>query len=170
MLSSIKISGIDAVVNKMIAAGKLVSGDEIFKAVLMVATPYKEALKKAYISEGHEVTGSLVNSIDTFRRRKSSDGYFTYYVGPRYGQLTGGNAAHLLEFGTAERFRANVKKGGYTGKGGTYGAKLSTGKIRPFGTIRRLFDVTKDSNNSALNNNVTGVILKAFKDNGFEIK
>ena len=54
----------------------------------------------------------------------------------------------MLEYGTVERFRANSKSGGVgktlkgkkTGLRGVYGAKISTGRVRSYGVIRRAYD------------------------------
>jgi hypothetical protein len=70
----------------------------------------------------------------------------------------------LLEYGTAERYRANVKAGGVGKKEGLskiYGAKSETGKVDATGVIRRTYDENKKA--SAMNLKV--LVFDAIMDN-----
>ena len=143
---SLKLEGLSGVVEKM--QENWLEASQMDKIVKRAAEPLVQRIKEGYIAGGHSKTGDLVQSIEAFQRsRRAKDPYFTYYVGPSYtgGRNAlfsrGGNAAHLLEFGTVDRFRANTKKGGVSlGKGRIYGAKYSTGKVKGYGVIRRSRD------------------------------
>lgn len=145
---------------------------EIDRAVQKSATRFKNALKANY--EKHKVTGALQDSIEAFQRKRKSgkDPYFTYYVGPRYtGKNSlvsyGGNAAHLLEFGTVERFRADRKKGGMGRKEGlskVYGAKISTGRVEPLRIIQNTVDSQENSIGEEMCQNVLDILVKQAKE------
>jgi hypothetical protein len=153
---SLKVEGLDNLI-KSLTSDQWLDDKEVDKVVKSAADPFVKALKANYAK--HEKTGALINSIEAFRRtrRGVSDPFFTYYIGPRYTAGSGlrvsygGNAAHLLEFGTVERFRANTKMGGMgktlkgksTGLKGVYGAKIDTGRMPAFGIIRRTKDEQK---------------------------
>lgn len=144
-----KIEGIKEMIDS-IKSDSWIDGDRIDKVVQKASLEFKNYLKAAYTK--HMVTGALVDSIETFRRTRKGvkDPFFTYYVGPRYTAggkglrvSYGGNAAHLLEYGTVDRYRANLKEGGVGKKQGfrqVYGAKISTGKMPAFGIIRTTVD------------------------------
>jgi len=152
-----KVTGLTRVLNDLDKAGKQVTNKMFDDAVKQAAIPIVNQLKQNYAA--HSVTGALVESIMAFQRKKNGKGpYFAYYIGPRYtgggkkgmeaAIKYGGNAAHLLEYGTTERYRANKPQGGVAirGKAGRfyvtriYGAKIKTGKVAPLGIIRRTKD------------------------------
>lgn len=173
-----KIQGVDEVVRGLRNAKLDLPAELIDKAVLKVAEPLRDSLKQAYITKGHNKTGDLVKSIQAFRRKRKSrnDPFFTYYVGPKYGpsgkgsnKSRGGNAAHLLEYGTAERYRANVKAGGVGKKQGlskVYGAKYETGKVDATGVIRRTYDEKKDIMTMNLKKLTFDAIMEGWENRG----
>jgi hypothetical protein len=116
------------------------------------------------------------------RNRAKGEPYFTYFVGPRYTGASslysyGGNAAHLLEYGTVERYRANTKLGGVgkrvkgksTGIKGVYGAKISTGFVKPHGIIRAAVDSTKDRCTQIMTSGINELIKKQAKAEGLQV-
>jgi hypothetical protein len=151
---SFKIEGLHDLITDLQNVEGWLEPSEIDSIVQRAAMPLVQKIKEGYISGGHEKTGALVNSIEAFQSsRKKNDPYFTYYVGPRYtsrkGLISyGGNAAHLLEYGTVERHRADHAKGGMgktykrqsTGLSAVYGATNRTGKVQAYGVIRKAYD------------------------------
>jgi len=107
---------------------------------------------------------NLVNSFKVFRGKKGSKKY-TVYVGPDYrfwhvsgrtkaketmpGIIGGGQAAHLLEYGTVERTRRSISEDGKV-------TMVSTGavKARPF--MRPAWEQTKDE----VTNIAVGMLIK----------
>lgn len=83
----------------------------------------------------------------------------------------GGNLAHILEYGTVERFRANKKAGGVRTSGGRiYGATSSTGMVKPMGIIRRTYDLMEGRTRETLIKNTLAALEKIVKRNGLELK
>ncbi len=179
---TIKIDGLTETINKL-KAENFMPDREIEKIVERAAQPLVERIKSNYLARGHKKTGALINSIEAFKRKRKgkNDPYYTYYVGPRYtgGKSLfsyGGNAAHLLEYGTAERYRANVKAGGVgktlkgksTGLKGVYGAKLDTGFIpKPtVGVIRQSYDEYKQAGIEFMKAQITSLIFRTAKAKG----
>lgn len=170
-----KIEGVNDIVNKL-KGEAFINANEIDSIVKEAAQPLVQKIKNNYLVAGHKKTGALINSIEAFQRKRKgkSDPFFTYYVGPRYTSgrglfSMGGNAAHLLEYGTAERYRANVKEGGVgrkQGVKGVYGAKSSTGKVNPTGVLRKSFDEYKGIGQAFLKAKITNLILAKAKQKG----
>lgn len=140
------------------AVGKSYTDKQFDLAVKAATVPIVNELRRAY-SE-HDKTGTLSNSIQAFQRKKTGKGsFFAYYVGARYtGGVSrkmkgssplikyGGNIAHILEYGTVERFKPNTKAGGIKTTGGrVYGATSSTGSVKPYGIVRKTYDSIQDS-------------------------
>ena len=180
---NLKVTGLTRVFNDLNKAGKQATNMMFDEAVKQAAIPIVNQLKQNYAA--HSVTGALVESIMAFQRKKNGKGpYYAYYIGPRYtGGGTkgskavvryGGNAAHLLEYGTEERYRANKAGGGVAirGKVGRkyitrmYGAKISTGKVAPLGIIRRTKDEMESKTIKNLEINVTRALDKIFEKYG----
>lgn len=165
-----KIEGLAKIVEQM-RVENIIPSSEIDKAVKAASMPLVDRIKDNYKSAGHKVTGSLINSIDTFQRNRkgNSDPYFTYYVGPRYG-IGGGNHAHFLEYGVM--YSAYPVTGlGKTINGRKYG-KYQTKqgyRISPTGIIRRSKDEKEQSVLKHLENGVIKAILAQAKKKGFEI-
>ena len=124
-----KITGVEEMVDRLRKMQLDLPTELIDKAVKKASLPVKNRLVEAYkhsfaqTESGKKYLKSfkLANSIDTFQRKRrgKDDPYFTYYVGPRWSTketaflgIGGGNAAYWMEYGTQERFRANVKAGG----------------------------------------------------------
>ena len=174
---TIKIEGLNEVINKF-KDDVFISPNEYDSIVKKAAEPLVNKIKSNYIARGHKKTGALVNSIEAFQRKRKGkrDPFFTYYVGPRYTSgrslfSYGGNAAHLLEYGTAERYRANVKAGGVGKKQGlksVYGAKLSTGKVNKptIGVIRQSYDEYKGIGIAFIKSQITNLILAKARQKG----
>lgn len=179
---TIKIEGLNEVINKF-KDDVFILPNEYDSIIKKAAEPLVNKIKSNYIARGHKKTGALVNSIEAFQRKRKGkrDPFFTYYVGPRYTSSKslfsyGGNAAHLLEYGTAERHRANVKAGGVgktfrgksTGLKGVYGEKLDTGKIdKPtIGVIRQSYDEYKGIGIAFIKAQITSLILNKAKQKG----
>jgi len=168
---SLKLQGFSEVINKLKDVNGWIPASSIDAIVKGVATPLVERIKSGYVAGGHKKTGALVSSIMAFKRkRKGNEPYFTYYVGPRYGNQStgswGGNAAHLIEYGTAERFRANTKKGGVgkkQGFKGVYGAKFSTGRVKGFGVIRKAKDEYAPIGMAAMKTKMEKLIIESAK-------
>jgi hypothetical protein len=175
---SLKITGINELIQSL-AKTEWLDAKEVDAVVHSATAPLVKAIKAGY--SVHTKTGALANSVEAFKRtRKKGEPYFTYYVGPRYTSGSGlrisygGNAAHLLEFGTVPRFRANHKLGGIgivknkqkTGLTKVYGATLSTGSIEPFGVIRKATDMVKPQCISMIKEGVLGLIRKEAKKQG----
>ncbi len=104
---SMKIQGMDKTI-QMLSRTEWLNPTDIDKVVRNAAQPMVNAIKAGYDAK-HTKTGALRDSVMAFRRnRKKGEPYFTYFVGPRYtgGRYSlfsyGGNAAHLLEFGTEQ--------------------------------------------------------------------
>lgn len=176
---NIKIEGLEATINEL-KGFAFINDNELDNIVRKAAQPLVNRIKQNYISRGHKKTGALVNSIESFQRKRKgkSDPFYTYYVGPRYtsgkyGLVSyGGNAAHLLEYGTAERYRANVKAGGVGKKQGVskiYGAKFSTGKVKKptIGVLRQSKDEYMDVGIVFLKTNVTSFLLEKARQKKF---
>jgi len=176
---SIKIEGLDATINEL-KAFAFINDKELDNIVKRAAEPLVQKIKSNYIARGHKKTGALVNSIEAFQRKRKgkSDPFYTYYVGPRYtsgryGLISyGGNAAHLLEYGTADRYRANVKAGGVGKKQGlskVYGSRFSTGKIKKptIGVLRQSKDEYMDVGIAFLKTNVTSFLLEKARQKKF---
>lgn len=170
-----KVTGIDALVDKLGRLGNSLDSKDIDQAVKLAAEPIVQALKSAY--EPHRTkTGKksldthIGDSVQAFQRKRKGTGmYFAYYIGPRWG--AGGNLAYILEYGTVERYRANVKKGGFTTKGGrTYGATYATGQVRPLGIIRNTYDMMRDPTNARLKTNVLAALTAIAKRNKLKLE
>ena len=166
---------------QMLSRTEWLEPTEIDKVIKSAAQPMVEAIKAGY--GANTKTGALRDSVMAFRRnRKKGEPYFTYFVGPRYtGSASlysyGGNAAHLLEYGTVERYRANTKLGGVgkrvkgksTGIKGVYGAKISTGRVKPYGVIRAAVDSTKPTSIQIMTNGINELIRKQAKAEGLQV-
>ena len=177
---SMKIQGMDKTI-QMLSRTEWLEPTEIDKVIRSAAQPMVEAIKAGY--GANTKTGALRDSVMAFRRnRKKGEPYFTYFVGPRYtGSASlysyGGNAAHLLEYGTVERFRANTKLGGVgkrvkgksTGIKGVYGAKISTGRVKPYGVIRAAVDSTKPTSIQIMTSGINGLIRKQARAEGLQV-
>jgi hypothetical protein len=175
-----KIQGMDKTI-QMLSRTEWLEPTEIDKVIRSAAQPMVEAIKAGY--RANTKTGALRDSVMAFRRnRAKGEPYFTYFVGPRYtGSASlysyGGNAAHLLEYGTVERFRANTKLGGVgkrvkgksTGIKGVYGAKISTGFVKPHGIIRAAVDSTKTTSIQIMTSGINGLIRKQAKAEGLQV-
>ena len=163
-----KVTGVSELVNELRKVGKELPDDELFAAVKTSSEIVVKELKQNY--ETHRVTGDLIKSVMAFQRKKkgNNDPYYTYYIGPNYRQ--GGNTAHLLEYGTVERYRANTKQGGVSlGKGRLYGSKISTGRVVPLGIIRRTKDEVESQVASDLNQRIMKVLVSTLEKKGFEV-
>jgi hypothetical protein len=174
------IQGMDKTI-QMLSRTEWLEPTEIDKVIRSAAQPMVEAIKAGY--GANTKTGALRDSVMAFRRnRAKGEPYFTYFVGPRYtGSASlysyGGNAAHLLEYGTVERFRANTKLGGVgkrvkgksTGIKGVYGAKISTGRVKPYGVIRAAVDSTKTTSIQIMTSGINGLIRKQAKAEGLQV-
>ena len=177
---SMKIQGMDKTI-QMLSRTEWLEPTEIDKVIRSAAQPMVEAIKAGY--GANTKTGALRDSVMAFRRnRAKGEPYFTYFVGPRYtGSASlysyGGNAAHLLEYGTVERFRANTKLGGVgkrvkgksTGIKGVYGAKISTGRVKPYGVIRAAVDSTKPTSIQIMTSGINELIRKQAKAEGLQV-
>jgi hypothetical protein len=175
-----KIQGMDKTI-QMLSRTEWLEPTEIDKVIRSAAQPMVEAIKAGY--GANTKTGALRDSVMAFRRnRAKGEPYFTYFVGPRYtGSASlysyGGNAAHLLEYGTVERFRANTKLGGVgkrvkgksTGIKGVYGAKISTGRVKPYGVIRAAVDSTKENSIQIMTSGINELIRKQAKAEGLQV-
>lgn len=184
-----KIEGLDAMIVKLRNTGADLPTELLDGAVKKAAQPFAKKLKSEYSQSwgksksalSYHMTMQLANSIDTFRRKRrgKNDPFFTYYIGPKYAgtgknMKKAGNAAHLLEWGTAERFRANTKEGGIgrslkgkrTGLSSVYGAKYSTGKTPALGIIQRTVDTLKNSVLLSLEKDVFDAILTSWENRG----
>jgi hypothetical protein len=175
-----KIQGMDKTI-QMLSRTEWLEPSEIDNVIRSAAQPMVEAIKAGY--GANTKTGALRDSVMAFRRnRAKGEPYFTYFVGPRYtGSASlysyGGNAAHLLEYGTVERFRANTKLGGVgkrvkgksTGIKGVYGAKISTGRVKPYGVIRAAVDSTKTTSIQIMTSGINGLIRKQAKAEGLQV-
>ena len=185
-----EFKGVDMFMRKIQQGGFIFFDPDAIDAIVRKNTrPIVRELSIAY-EDTHETkpnryrkTYNLSNSIDLFQRKRKgqSDPYFTYYVGPRYKGKNNlwndyGNAAHLLEYGTVNRFRANKKQGGQgrtlnkkrTGLRGVYGAKLSTGKIQPLGIIRKVTDKMAEPTYRRMKIELLTYVLKTVRKNGFK--
>jgi hypothetical protein len=175
-----KIQGMDKTI-QMLSRTEWLEPTEIDKVIRSAAQPMVEAIKAGY--GANTKTGALRDSVMAFRRnRAKGEPYFTYFVGPRYtGSASlysyGGNAAHLLEYGTVERFRANTKLGGVgkrvkgksTGIKGVYGAKISTGFVKPYGVIRAAVDSTKENSIQIMTSGINELIRKQARAEGLQV-
>jgi hypothetical protein len=175
-----KIQGMDKTI-QMLSRTEWLEPTEIDKVIRSAAQPMVEAIKAGY--GANTKTGALRDSVMAFRRnRAKGEPYFTYFVGPRYTGSSslysyGGNAAHLLEYGTVERFRANTKLGGVgkrvkgksTGIKGVYGAKISTGKVKPYGVIRVAVDSTKPTSIQIMTSGINELIRKQARAEGLQV-
>jgi hypothetical protein len=177
---SMKIQGMDKTI-QMLSRTEWLEPTEIDKVIRSAAQPMVEAIKAGY--GANTKTGALRDSVMAFRRnRAKGEPYFTYFVGPRYtGSASlysyGGNAAHLLEYGTVERYRANTKLGGIgkrvkgksTGIKGVYGAKISTGFVKPYGVIRAAVDSTKENSIQIMTSGINELIRKQARAEGLQV-
>jgi hypothetical protein len=175
-----KIQGMDKTI-QMLSRTEWLEPSEIDKVIRSAAQPMVEAIKAGY--GANTKTGALRDSVMAFRRnRAKGEPYFTYFVGPRYtGSASlysyGGNAAHLLEYGTVERFRANTKLGGVgkrvkgksTGIKGVYGAKISTGRVKPYAVIRAAVDSTKENSIQIMTSGINELIRKQARAEGLQV-
>jgi hypothetical protein len=175
-----KIQGMDKTI-QMLSRTEWLEPSEIDKVIRSAAQPMVEAIKAGY--GANTKTGALRDSVMAFRRnRAKGEPYFTYFVGPRYtGSASlysyGGNAAHLLEYGTVERYRANTKLGGVgkrvkgksTGIKGVYGAKISTGRVKPYGVIRAAVDSTKENSIQIMTSGINELIRKQARAEGLQV-
>jgi hypothetical protein len=175
-----KIQGMDKTI-QMLSRTEWLEPTEIDKVIRSAAQPMVDAIKAGY--GANTKTGALRDSVMAFRRnRAKGEPYFTYFVGPRYtGSASlysyGGNAAHLLEYGTVERFRANTKLGGVgkrvkgksTGIKGVYGAKISTGRVKPYGVIRAAVDSTKPTSIQIMTSGINELIRKQARAEGLQV-
>ncbi len=175
-----KIQGMDKTI-QMLSRTEWLEPTEIDKVIRSAAQPMVEAIKAGY--GANTKTGALRDSVMAFRRnRAKGEPYFTYFVGPRYtGSASlysyGGNAAHLLEYGTVERYRANTKLGGIgkrvkgksTGIKGVYGAKISTGFVKPYGVIRAAVDSTKENSIQIMTSGINELIRKQARAEGLQV-
>jgi hypothetical protein len=175
-----KIQGMDKTI-QMLSRTEWLEPSEIDKVIRSAAQPMVDAIKAGY--GANTKTGALRDSVMAFRRnRKKGEPYFTYFVGPRYTGSSslysyGGNAAHLLEYGTVERYRANTKLGGVgkrvkgksTGIKGVYGAKISTGFVKPYGVIRAAVDSTKENSIQIMTSGINELIRKQAKAEGLQV-
>lgn len=148
---------------------------DLYKVVQKASQGMVNTIKQNYIAAGHDKTGALVDSIEMYKR-KADRKYYSYYVGPRYtsakgGLSGGGNAAHLLEYGTKIRYSANTKLGGAKIGGKVYGAKINRGQILPptIGVIRRSYDEFKPKGEDELMAGVNELINKELNKRGFTI-
>lgn len=164
-----KLTGVSDVALSL-DARQIIRYPEIDKIVQRNAQVLVNQIVQNYIAEGHRKTGNLIRSIMAFRRKKKKDGWFTYYVGPRYGQ-GGGNHAHFLEFGVL--YSAYPIQGqGATINGRKYG-KFSTKqgyRIAPTGTIRRSRDQKEAEILKGLEDDIIEELLNQAKKKGFEVK
>jgi hypothetical protein len=152
-----------------------IDGAEIYSVVQKASKGMVDTIKQNYIAAGHDKTGALVDSIEMYKR-KADGKYYSYYVGPRYtsakgGLSGGGNAAHLLEYGTKIRYSANNKLGGAKIGGKVYGAKINRGQILPptIGVIRKSYDEFKPKGEDVLMAGVNEIINKELLERGFTL-
>ena len=177
---SVQINGLDNVL-KSLDGDNWLDPSKVDAAVKQVASSLVNTIKENYIKRGHIKSGALVNSIQAFQRKRKgkSDPFFTYYVGPKYGngsvasQLSsaGGNAAHLLEYGTVERYAANIAKGGVGKKQGLskiYGEKAFRGRIVPptVGVIRLSVDQYGPIGIATLKEKMIALMRQSAKEKG----
>jgi len=168
---SFKLDGIQKVVEQLREAN-FIPSKEIDLAVRNASQPLVNRIKDNYKSYGHNDTGSLIASIQAFQRKRkgSSDPYFTYYLGPKYG-IGGGNHAHFLEYGVM--YSAYSVTGlGKTINGRKYG-KFQTKqgyRIAPTGVIRKSKDEKEQAIIKDLETNVVKAILAQAQKKGFTIK
>jgi hypothetical protein len=170
-----QIKGLEEYANKLVSMVQDMPRADITNIVKNEATSLQEKLKSAY--QPYTNTGELQRSISIYQRKKR-DQYFTYYVGPQYsgnkkqqinGQSAAGNAAHFLEYGTVDRYVANVNRGGVSmGKGRQYGAKIFRGRVAPIGLIRRTVNENYNPIATQLINNIGRAIEKWYKKNGLK--
>lgn len=174
-----KVIGVEEMVKRLRDTKAILPAELIDKAVKEASLEVVSTLKQNYIAAGHKKTGELVRSIKTFKRKRKgrNDPYFTYYVGPEYnGRVMRGNIAHILEYGTAERYRANVKAGGVgktlkgksTGIKGVYGEKIKTGKVdKPaIGVIRNTIDTIGAHISQTMGKKIYDAILTRWENRG----
>ena len=177
-----KIEGLTEMINKL-NQETWIEPDKIDAIVHEAAMPVVKRLQQEYsITWGksksalkYDKSFDLANSVEAFRRnRKKGEPYFTYYVGPRYSGgknalvSYGGNAAHLLEYGTAPRFRANTGKGGVSVNGRVYGEKHSTGYVKPYGIIRKAYDEYKGAGIEFMKAKINSLIKEQAKLKGLQ--
>jgi hypothetical protein len=175
---SMQIKGIEEYANKLASMVQKMPRSDFDSVVKTEAELLQSRLKNAY--QPYTNTGELQRSISIYQRKKK-DKYFTYYIGPQYsgnkkqvdsgGKSAAGNAAHFLEYGTVDRYVANVNRGGVSmGKGRQYGAKIFRGRVAPIGLIRRT--VTENYNTIAthLVDNISKALLKWYQNNGLNTK
>ena len=143
-----KIEGIENVIKKL-DAENIIDRKKMDEVVESATRPLVAKIKENYLARGHKVSGNLINSIQSFRRKKK-DAWITYYVGPKYAGRNnlehGGNHAHFLEYGVPFSSYA-VKGQGKSIRGRKYGKFVQkTGfRIAPTGVIRKSKDEMANS-------------------------
>jgi hypothetical protein len=103
---------------------------------------------------------NLARSFNIYRGRKG-DARYKIYVGPSYGKLGIGQAAHLIEYGTVERTRRSISEDGKV-------TMVSTGavKARPF--MRPAWEQTKAKVMGDAEKGIIAHIDKKLKQKGFK--
>lgn len=183
MIVGIKIAGLNDVINSL--QGDFLGAQDIDAEMQQATKPLIRQIQNNYIKAGHKKTGALIDSIEAFKGSKRSRKYdiYTWYVGPRYTTRSsiwslGGNAAHLLEWGTNARHKADVKKGGYAGAGTgsrknrktIYGAKIKLGGVKGTGVLRRSYDEMKDTIIEDLQHRMLELLKYKASREGFQTK
>jgi HK97 gp10 family phage protein len=172
---SFKIEGIGDVIKSLEGLGREVTSKEFDKVVKDASIPIVEKLKAEYEPLRSE-TGKasrdthIGDSVRAFQRKKTGKGtFYAYYIGPDW--KTGGQLAYILEYGTAERFKANTQKGGIRTSGGRiYGATKSTGRVKPLGIVRRTYDTMEGPIKEKMFRDTLAALRKLVKENGLELK
>ena len=157
------------------------SSVETMEMVRKASIPLKTEIENNYTAAGHynkkRKSGlHLVDTINTFPRKRKNDKldpYFTYYVGPKFskgkekGSGVGGQQSVFIEWGTVQRLRANVGRGGIGGSRKVVGEKLNTGQMfengRPtIGIVRKSVDNKESEIVSTLKRNAEELLIKAW--------
>jgi hypothetical protein len=165
---SYKVSGLEEMVKRLRDTKAVLPAELIDKAVKSASTEIKANLKLEYKNAGLYGKGNLINSIDTFRRKRKSrnDPYFTYYVGPKYGP-GGGNHAHFFEYGVL--YSAYPVKGkGMTIGGRKYGKFVAKDgyRIKPYGIVRMVLDKNSAHISTKLGQDIYTAILDNWEKRG----
>jgi HK97 gp10 family phage protein len=157
------IDGVDDIVNGI----KLLSNESNFKDIEKVNQTVANDLIIAIKSAVPVNTGDLKNSIESFKSKKNTN---FLWVGPNYStkksMFKGGNHAHLVEYGTVDRYvgskskyvAANLSKAGVK-----QGFK---GKMPAHPFIRPTYDKMKTSLLEKLKKGYESVIVEAAKKTG----
>ena len=157
------IDGIDDIVNGI----KLLSNEQNFQDIAKVNQSVANDLIIALRSAVPVDKGNLRNSIESFKSKKNAN---FLWVGPKYSSkksmFEGGNHAHLIEYGTVDRYvgsrskyvAANLAKAGV--KQGFKGRMTA----HPF--IRPTYDKMKNSLLEKLKKGYEKVIIDAGKKTG----